>query len=337
MQIFIVFLLLIELLASIQSQMTSKERENLLKKYARKIEKNFESAFNKPKSFLHDTRYRVYDPSKIKQIIDKYNFPLNYNFFNETNCTPIIKNQEYCGACWAFSSTTALAYRYHKLGIDVSLSPQYLISCYLNDCEKGEYLINAEFALVEYGTVTEECFPYTSGDGEVIDDCPSKCKNNEEFKLYYAKNAYTTQLDYFNKDYYDYDIVTIILDQLINYGPVISDIFHYEDFYNLLNYDSCPFIYKYDRNSIYLGTHTVVIVGYGYEDSKFYWLIQNSWGTNFCGNGLAKVEFGEIGIEKVSFSEPYIPEKNETTAKTIDVKFTQNQIVVLNLIQEVKK
>ena len=176
MQIFIVFLLFIELLASIQSQMTSKERENLLKKYARKIEKNFESAFNKPKSFLHDTRYRVYDPSKIKQIIDKYNFPLNYNFFNETNCTPIIKNQEYCGACWAFSSTTALAYRYHKLGIDVSLSPQYILSCYLNDCKAGEYLINAQFALVEHGTVTEECFPYTSGDGEVIDDCPSKCK-----------------------------------------------------------------------------------------------------------------------------------------------------------------
>ena len=319
----IAFLLFIDLLISIQSQMTSKERENLLKKYTKKIGKDFESVFNKPTSFYHGKYHRTYDPSKIKKIIDKYKFPLNYNFFEETNCTPNIKNQDYCGACWAFSSTTALAYRYHKLGIDVSLSPQYLLSCYLNDCNVGDYIINAQFALVTYGTVTEECFPYTSDDGEVIDECPSKCKNDDELKLYYAKNAYSTQLDYYNGDYYD--IVTIIMDQLINYGPVVSDIDCYDDFSDLYFSDNCTEIYKYDGYSNYTGGHAIVIAGYGYEDSKFYWIIQNSWGTDFCGNGLAKVEFGEIGIEKVSFSEPYIPEKNETTAKTIDAKFTQKQ------------
>ena len=184
----------------------------------------------------------------------------------------------------AFSSTTALAYRYHKLGIDVSLSPQYLLSCYLNDCNVGDYIINAQFALVTYGTVTEECFPYTSDDGEVIDECPTKCKNDDELKLYYAKNAYSTQLDYYNGDYYD--IVTIIMDQLINYGPVVSDIDCYDDFSDLYFSDNCTEIYKYDGYSNYTGGHAIVIAGYGYEDSKFYWIIQNSWGTQFCGNGF---------------------------------------------------
>ena len=65
--------------------------------------------------------------------------------------------------------------------------------------------------------------------------------------------------------------------------------------------NNCSEIYKYDGHSNYTGGHAVVIVGYGYENSKYYWLIQNSWGTNFCGDGFLKVEFGEIGIEKVVF------------------------------------
>lgn len=37
---------------------------------------------------------------------------------------------------------------------------------------------------------------------------------------------------------------------------------------------------------------------------------------------LKKVEFGQISIERVAFSEPYIPENNATTTKNINVKFT---------------
>ena len=320
---FAFLLFLLKLLESIHSQITREERENLLKKYTKKIDKDFKKIFDTPKSFYHDEDFRIYDPSKIQKIIDKYNFPQNYNFFKETNCTPNIKNQDYCGSCWAFASTSALAYRYHKLGIDVNLSPQYLLSCYFSDCQAGNFIINAQFALVTYGTVTEECFPYTSGDGEVIDECPSECKNDDEFKIYYAKNAYSTQLDYYNGDYYD--IVTIIMDQLINFGPVVSDISHYKDFDNLYYSDNCTEIFKHNRYSNLTGAHAIVIVGYGYEDLRFYWIIKNSWGTEFCGTGLAKIEFGEIGIEKISFSEPYIPEKNTTTSKKIDAKFSLKQ------------
>ena len=41
-------------------------------------------------------------------------------------------------------------------------------------------------------------------------------------------------------------------------------------------------------------------------NSKYYWLIQNSWGDEVCDNGFIKVEFGQIGVEGVAFSEPYI-------------------------------
>ena len=51
---------------------------------------------------------------------------------------------------------------------------------------------------------------------------------------------------------------------------------------------------------------SVVIVGFGYINSKYYWLIQNSLGSDFCDNGFLKIEFGEIGIENIVFSQPYI-------------------------------
>ena len=51
-------------------------------------------------------------------------------------------------------------------------------------------------------------------------------------------------------------------------------------------------------------SHAVVVVGYGHEDSKYYWIIQNSFGEDFCDGGLAKIEFNELGIENIAFNEP---------------------------------
>ena len=125
-----------------------------------------------------------------------------------------------------FASTFALAFRYNKLGYNISLSPQYLLSCYLRECEMREYLLNSQFALVTYGTVTETCLPYSSGDGKIVDDCLNV--KMAKMKIYYSKNAYSTQIDYYTGDYYE--VVTIILDQLINFDQVASRIEDYQNF-----------------------------------------------------------------------------------------------------------
>ena len=62
-------------------------------------------------------------------------------------------------------------------------------------------------------------------------------------------------------------------------------------------------------------------MGYGSKDDTFYWIIQNSWGENFCDNGFAKVEFGQINIENVVITEPFIEDNAESTS--IDVKFNE--------------
>ena len=123
-------LLLLFLLPTNFSQMIEEIRNNLLNKYAKPINtENFEPLKYNLKMGTDSTPEIKYKIKKNKEILEKYKFPENYNFIEETNATVHIKNQASCECCWSFGSTTALSYRFHKLGIDVDLSPQYPLSC----------------------------------------------------------------------------------------------------------------------------------------------------------------------------------------------------------------
>ena len=305
---FLSLYLLLLLLFQIKSKMTEERRNYILNKLTKKISLEDDVAkFLKEKYYSKNLKDTIpYDPRIIKSIMKEYDFPENFNYLEEKNFTAIVKDQQRCGCCWSHAATTALAYRYRNIGIEVDLSPQDALSCYLRDCDAGNFLIDSQMNLVKNGTLTEGCLPFSSGDGISMEECPTKCKDGSEFKRYYSQNAYLTE-DYYSEETF-YEIVALIMDQLINKGPVVTGIDVYEDFMNW-HYDSekCrDDVYTYDEESEYLGGHAIVIVGYGYLNSKYYWLIQNSWGDEVCDNGFIKVEFGQIGVEGVAFSEPYI-------------------------------
>ena len=313
------------LIFQIHSRLTEEERRNLLNKLTKKI--SMKDIYESTKKNLNEKYLRdegiPYDKEKIDEIIKKYDFPQNYNYLEDTKCPTVVKDQASCGCCWSHAATTSLAYRYHKIGVEVDLSPQDALSCYLRDCEAGNFLIDPELNLVKNGTVTEGCLPFSSGDGVVRDECPTKCKDGSEFKKYYAQNAYMTE-DYYSEDTF-YEIVTLMMDEIIRNGPLVTGIDVFYDFM-MLHYDEekCHnTVYTYDGISPYLGGHAVVIVGFGLMDSKYYWLIQNSWGEYACDHGFVKVEFGQIGVEQISFVEPYIP--NEGVVPK-DIKISFNDI-----------
>lgn len=220
-----------------------------------------------------------YDKQKIEDLIKKYNFPQSYDFINETDPILDIKDQKSCGCCWAMAATTCLAYRYHKKGIEVDFSPQHELSCYMRTC-KGNTNIDAQLSLIKNGTVTEECFPFSSGNSK-IEECPiNSCKNPEvEYKKYFAKNAYYIGITKNNF----YDVTTLIIDQLITKGPVVTQITAYDDFQHFGNDTNCiNNVYTYDGISGNPGGHALSLIGYGFLNDKYYWLIQNSWGEKWC-------------------------------------------------------
>ena len=313
------FIFLIFIISQVHSKLPDEKRRELLSKYTKKV--SLENFYNLENQFESFENLKIdYDPNAIQGLINQYGFPEEYNFLEDINATIRVKNQQNCGCCWSHASTSALAYRYQKLGYDIDLSPQAGLSCYVRDCDAGNYLIDSQLHLVKNGTVTEECLPFSSGDGITIEECPAKCKDGSDLKKYYAQNAYMTQ-DYYSKDTL-YDIILIIMDQLITNGPVVTAISVYGDFYDIhRDPEKCHNeVYTFDGKSEYYGGHAVTIVGYGYLNDKYYWLVQNSWGEETCDKGFVKIEFGQIGVESVAFSDPYIPEEGVTPLE-IPVKF----------------
>ena len=321
-KIFFAFYFFVLLFCDAISQITEEERKNLFNKFVKKIDVLNPKDFIRP---LNDIIFKKfsYDSNEIKKIISDHKFPENYNFFEDKKVQKHIKNQGSCGCGWAFASTSALGYRYSRDGEDINLSPQNVLSCFTKNCETLVHVLDAELHLAQKGTTTESCNPYSSADGKTIENCPTKCQGNDEFKIYYAKNTYSTILDYYDSEIY-YKVVTLIMDQLVNSGPVTAQIDYYKDLVELGSKSNCKStIYKYDGKSELVTSHAVVIVGYGHEDSKYYWIIQNSFGEDFCDGGLAKIEFNELGIENIAFNEPQTEIPSGKTFKAI-MKLEEN-------------
>ena len=186
---YLVFFLIV---TQVHLYLRAEKRKELFEKLTEKISlSNINEFSNEEYDYFEDSFQKInYNVDEIKTLMKQYNIPESYDFFAETKVNKIVKDQGYCGCCWSFSSTSALAYRYSKkLGTDISLSPQDGVSCYKGDCD-GMDLLDPQLNLVKNGALTEECFPFNSSDGRTIPECPNKCQDDSEFKKYHSQNSY---------------------------------------------------------------------------------------------------------------------------------------------------
>ena len=187
----IFFLALFLIINQVNLYLRAEKRQELISKLTERINEV------KP-NFSYEDKDDLYNPENFKQstynynellaLMKEYDLPERYDVFQE-GIAKDVKNQGECGCCWSFSATSALAYRYNRLGYKLSLSPQDGVSCYVRNCE-GMGTLDPQLNLVKNGTVTEGCFPYASYDGEYIPECPTTCKDGSEYKKYYSQNSY---------------------------------------------------------------------------------------------------------------------------------------------------
>ena len=259
----LIYLLFSIVIIQVHLNLRSEKRQELIDKLAEKISvTNIDQDFTEYKDdYLYGYSFQKmnYSVTDIQELQYQYDLPENFNFLTETGAKPDVKNQASCGCCWSFAASSALAYRYKKYGIDVSLSPKDALSCYLPQCS-GNNGIDPQLNLVKNGSLTESCFPYASSDGKTMPECPTKCADGSEYKKYYSQNAY--QVDNYSQEKF-YDFVILVMDQLVTYGPVRGAFDYYADLTKFSsNKTRCKNdVYTYDGSSVNYGGHAIAVVG----------------------------------------------------------------------------
>jgi len=209
--------------------------------------------------------------------------------WRKKNAVTPVKNQKQCGACWAFSTTGALEGAWAiATGKLVTLSEQQLVDCaskFGNAGCNGGLMDNAFKYEEQAGICTEESYPYKA--------LTSTCK------------ATNCTVGIAKGDVVGYKDVTVgdkeALMEAVAKGPVSvaieADQMAFQTYKSGVLTKACG--EKLD--------HGVLIVGYGTEAGKDYWLVKNSWGPTWGEAGFIKIERGlpgpgECGIkEKASY------------------------------------
>ncbi|XP_044745653.1 uncharacterized protein LOC123307422 [Coccinella septempunctata] len=184
----------------------------------------------------------------------------------------VVKNQGTCGSCWTFSSTGALEAAVQiKTGVLMSLSEQNLLDCatdkYNNFGCNGGTVTGAFEYVRENGITTEASYPYTGVQGT--------CKAPKP--VLYATGF--VRVPPSEND---------ILNAVGSVGPVSAAIVSTD---NLSSYKGGIL-----DDALCAGqqiNHGVLIVGYGSENGKDFWILKNSWGANWGEAGYWRMARGK--------------------------------------------
>jgi hypothetical protein len=68
--------------------------------------------------------------------------------------------------------------------------------------------------------------------------------------------------------------------EIYKWGPCTTGMMIYQDFFD---WDGKG-VYVYNKRSEKIGGHAVVLMGWGEENGKLFWLVRNSWGSDWGKN-----------------------------------------------------
>ncbi|EER08933.1 cryptopain precursor, putative [Perkinsus marinus ATCC 50983] len=194
-----------------------------------------------------------------------------------------VKDQGECGSCASFATAGALESYYamatgHTNDSIVPLSEQQILDCYASaSCNGG--LPSGIFTYVkDNGITSEKNYPYEASKSR---DYNEPCRTNllDKDDLIIKPGIVTGYTTINGGDYQG------LLSAVAFQGPVAT----------LIDGTTPPF--QHYKSGVITGVcdkvtlHIVVIVGYGETSEGIkYWLIKNSWGTEWGENGYGKVE-----------------------------------------------
>merc|ERR1711997_1184176 len=184
-----------------------------------------------------------------------------------------VKNQAHCGSCWAFSATGSMEGAHFKsTGKLVSLSEQNLVDCSKKEHNlgcMGGLMDNAfKYVIDNHGIDTEASYPYNATTGKT-------CK--------FSNSSIGTTISSFKDIPRNSEMDLQKASATV--GPISVGIdAHLPSFH----FYKSGVYHDTKCSSVHLD-HGVLVVGYGTEDGKEYWLVKNSWGATWGEKGYIKM------------------------------------------------
>ncbi len=234
--------------------------------------------------------------------------PASFDWRNQNgqNWMTSVKNQGGCGSCWAFASAGVTEGTYNiasgNPNLSLDLSEEYLVSdCYsmgsYGNCCGGDY-VSALSYVRDNGVPDEACLPYVN---QSSCSCGTSCGTGCTYHTGSAcSNATCSNRcnDYQSRSVKINAVTAVPADQmkqtLVDKGPLVVAIgvgggyggaFDAQGVYHCTN----------DTGA----NHAVVITGY--DDAGGYWIVKNSWGSTWNGDGYFKIGYGECAIETYAY------------------------------------
>jgi len=197
--------------------------------------------------------------------------------YQDVNWLTSVKNQSSCGSCWAFAAV-GVAETHHNIvknnpNLDLNLAEQDLVSCSsAGSCSGGSSSAALRY-IRDNGSVDENCMPYTASD--------SNCNRCSDWQ---------SRLTYVDEVYSFIPSRSTIRQSVVDYSPIYIYMGIGSEYGGYFDGSG---VYRCTNNSGI--NHAVMIVGY--NDTGSYWIVKNSWGASWNGNGYFKVGYGECAID----------------------------------------